>query len=103
MPGLAAIAFLQRDSVAGNWITQVDPRTKAVTPLVRALTDADYFAWAARGILIAAQGAKLYQWNPRRGREWEEIADWSAAGLTNASRLAVSPKGDRLAIVAVPR
>ena len=103
VPGSAAVAFLQRDSVAGNWIKQVDPRTKAVTPLVRALNDADYFAWAAPGILIAAQGGKLYQWNPRRGQDWEEIADWSAAGFTNATRLAVSPTGDRLAIVAVPR
>lgn len=102
VPGSAAIAFLQRDSVAGNWIKQVDPRTQAVTPLVRALNDADYFAWAARGILIAARGAKLYQWNPRRGQDWEEIADLSAAGLTNATRLAVSPRGDRIAIVAVP-
>jgi hypothetical protein len=30
------------------------------------------------------------------------VADLAAAGLTNVSRLAVSPQGDRLAIVAVP-
>jgi hypothetical protein len=103
VPGSAAVAFMQRDSARGDWITQLDPHTNAVTLLVRALDDADYFTWTTRDILIAAQGTKLYQWNPRRGRDWEEVADFSAAGLTSVTRLAVSPGGDRLAIVAVPR
>lgn len=103
VPGSAAIAFLQRDSVAGNWIKQLNPTTKDVTPLLRALDGADYFTWATGDILIAAQGTKLYQWNPRRSQDWEEVADLAARGLTNMTRLAVSPRGDRLAIVAVPR
>jgi hypothetical protein len=103
VPGSAAIAFLQRDSAAGNWIKQANPHTKGVTPLVRALDDADYFTWATGSIVIAARGTRLYQWNPRRSADWEEVADFSAGGLTNVTRLAVSPRGDRLAIVAVPR
>jgi len=103
VPGRAAVAFLQRDSAAGAWIKEVDVRTHAVTPLVRALEGADFFTWTPGGIVLMARGTKLYQWNPRRGRDWEEAADFGAAGLTNVTRLAVSPKGDRLAIVAVPR
>ncbi|HEY3219727.1 MAG TPA: hypothetical protein VGJ80_03270 [Gemmatimonadales bacterium] len=103
VPRSAAIAFLQRDSVAGNWIKQVNPTTKDVIPLVRALDGADFFTWTPGGIALAARDTKLYQWNPRRSQDWEEIADVSAAGLTNVTRLAVNPKGDRLAIVAVPR
>jgi len=103
VPGSATVAFLQRDSIAGDWIKEVDPQTKALTPLVRALAGADFFTWTPGGIVLSARGAKLYQWNPRRGPEWEEVADFAAAGLTNVTRLAVSPKGDRLAIVAVPQ
>jgi len=103
VPGRAAVAFLQRDSAAGAWIKEVDVRTRVVTPLVRALEGADFFTWTPGGIVLMARGTKLYQWNPRRGGEWEEAADLGAAGLTNVTRLAVSPKGDRLAIVAVPR
>ena len=103
VPGKAAIAFLQRDSVAGAWIKEVDVRTRVVTPLVRAFEGADFFTWTPGGIVLMARGTKLYQWNPRRGGAWEEAADFAAAGLTNVSRLAVSPTGDRLAIVAVPR
>lgn len=103
VPRSHTIAFVQRDSVAGNWIKEVNPQTKAVTPLVRALDGVDFFTWTPGGIALAARGTKLYQWNPRRGQEWEEVADFAAAGLTNVTRLAVSPNGDRLAIVAVPR
>ena len=103
VPGREAVAFLQRDSVAGAWIKEVDVRTGVVTPLVRALEGADFFTWTPGRIVLMARGTKLYQWNPRRGGEWEEAADLGAAGLTNVTRLAVSPKGDRLAIVAVPR
>jgi len=103
VPGSAAIAFVQRDSVAGNWIKEVTPQTKVVTPLVRAPDGTDFFTWTPGGIALAARGTKLYQWNPQRGQEWEEVADFAAAGLTNVTRLAVSPIGDRLAIVAVPR
>jgi len=102
VPGSSAIAFLQRDSLAGNWIKEVNLQTKAVTPLVRALEGAEFFAWTG-GIALAARGTKLFQWNPRRGQDWEEVADFAVAGLTKVTRLAVSPKGDRLAIVAVPR
>ncbi len=103
VPGREVVAFLQRDSVAGAWIKEVDVRTRVVTPLVQALEAADFFTWTPGRIVLMARGTKLYQWNPRRGGEWEEAADFAAAGLTNVSRLAVSPRGDRLAIVAVPR
>jgi len=80
----------------------VNLQTKAVTPRGRALEGAGIFAWTG-GVALAARGTKLFQWNPRRGESWEEVADLAGAGLTNVTRLAVSPKGDRLAIVAVPR
>ena len=103
VPRSPTIAFVQRDSVLGNWIEEVNPRTKVVTPLVRTLEGTDFFTFTPDGIVLAAQGTKLYQWNPRRSQAWEEVADVASAGLTNVTRLAVSPNGDRLAIVAVPR
>ena len=103
VPGREAIAFVQRDSALGAWIKEVDLRTRAVTPLVRAMDGADFFTWTPGGIVLMARGTTLYQWNPRRGAVWEAVADFAAAGLTNVTRLAVSPSGDRLALVAVPR
>ena len=102
VPGRTAVIFLQRDSVNGPSLSVIDVVTRRVTKLVKAPTDAEFFAWTPSGIVLTASGTKLYQWDSRRGGAWDEVADFAAAGLTNLTRLAVSPTGDRLAIVAVP-
>jgi len=102
IPGRPAVSFLQRDSVGGPSLQEVDVHTRRVAPLVKTPVGAEFFAWTPDGIALTAGGTKLYQWDPRRAGAWQEIADLASAGLTNITRLAVSAKGDRLAIVAVP-
>ena len=102
IPGREAVSFVQRDSVAGASLQEFDVRTHRVAKLVHAPAGADFFVSTPTGIVLTASGTKLYQWDPQRGGDWESVADFAAAGLTNLTRLAVSPKGDRLAIVAVP-
>ena len=106
IPNRPSVSFLQRDSVAGPSLQEVDVRTRRVTQLIKTPIGAEFFAWTPEGIALTASGSKLYSWEPRGGAggggAWQEVADFSAAGLTNLTRLAVSPKGDRVAIVAVP-
>lgn len=106
IPNRPSVSFLQRDSVAGPSLQEVNVRTRQVTQLIKTPTGAEFFAWTPDGIVLTASGSKLYAWDPQRGGSgadaWQEVADFAAAGLTNLTRLAVSPKGDRVAIVAVP-
>jgi len=102
IPGREAVSFVQRDSVAGASLQEFDVRTHRVTKLVQAPAGSDFFVWTTERIVLTASGTKLYQWDSQRGGDWEPVADFAAAGLTNVTRLVVSPKGDRLAIVAVP-
>jgi hypothetical protein len=102
IPGREAVSFVQRDSVAGVSLQEFDLLTHRITKLIRTPPGADFFVWTPEGIVLTASGTKLYQWDPQSGGNWELVADFAAAGLTNLTRLAVSPKGDRLAIVAVP-
>jgi hypothetical protein len=102
IPGRASVSFLQRDSVNGPSLREVDIRSRQVTQLVTTPVGAEFIVWTRDGIALTAGGTKVYQWDPRRGGAWQEVADFAAVGLTNLTRLAVSPRGDRLAIVAVP-
>jgi len=102
VPGHPFVSFVQRDSAAGPWLDELDVRTHRISQLVKVPAGADFFVWTRAGLVLTASGTKLLQWDPRRGSEWEEVADFAAAGLTTITRLAVNPKGDRLAIVAVP-
>ena len=102
IPGREAVSFQQRDSVAGNWLEAVDVRSHRVTKLVKTPPGADFFVWTPNGIVLTASGTTLYQWDPQSKGEWEPVADLAPAGVANVTRLAVSPRGDRLAIVAIP-
>src|SRR5206468_4296153 len=100
--GRMSVSFVQRDSVAGAALEELDIRRRRVTELTKVPAGADFFAWTPDGIVLTASGTTLYQWDSRRGGAWERVADLAAAGLSNVTRLATSPQGDRLAIVAVP-
>lgn len=102
VPGRKAVSFVQRDSVNGNWLEEVDLRSHQVAKLVKAPAGADFFVWTREGIVLTASGTTLYQWDSQRGGEWQTVADLAPAGLSNLTRLAVSPRDDHLAIVAVP-
>jgi dipeptidyl aminopeptidase/acylaminoacyl peptidase len=107
IPGGRTISFVERqpasqqDGAPTLWIRELDPRTKRITPLVRAVagaTDADC-AWTPRGMLLMAHGGALYGWRPG-DPDWTRVADLDALGLTGVTRLAVSPKGEWIALVA---
>ena len=96
IPGRHAVSFTHRE--AGFWIKELDLDTQAVTPLVE-LRDSEYYAWMPDGSILTGQESKLLRWHPAQNPAWQEAADFAAAGITGISRLAVSPRGDWLAIV----
>ncbi len=99
--GRRAISFVQEGAPDSTWwVAELDLSTRRIRSLVRTLPGVDQYAWTPKGILLMAKGAKLYQWNPARGPDWEVVADFTAWGIENITRLAVSPRGDRLALVA---
>jgi len=58
-----------------------------------------YVVWLPDGSALVAADTTLYRW--RRGEaSWTPVANLGAFGLHGVTRLAISPKGDRLAIVA---
>jgi hypothetical protein len=56
-------------------------------------------AWTADGkTILMSGGTKVYSWT-RGATTWVEVFDAAAHSLGAVSRLAVSPKGDAVAIV----
>jgi hypothetical protein len=58
----------------------------------------DYFTFYNNS-LFCAKGAKIYRYEMMKDTDWTLIADLTAAGLTNITRLAISPDGSRMAVV----
>ena len=102
IPGRPAVSFVQWVGKREPWLAEVDVNSRAVLRLVRMPAGAEFHVWTPHGLVLTAVGEKLYQWDPLSGGSWKEVANLRGAGLRSISRLAVSPSGDRLAIVAVP-
>lgn len=102
IPGRPAVSFVQWVGRREPWLAEVDVTNRAVLRLVRMPAGAEFHVWTPHGLVLAAVDSKLYQWDPLSGGSWKEIANLRGAGLRGITRLAVSPSGDRLAIVAVP-
>jgi dipeptidyl aminopeptidase/acylaminoacyl peptidase len=59
-------------------------------------------AWLSNGSVLVGSGSKLLSWQPGASA-FSEVVDLASAGITDITRLAVSPDGQWLAFVAVPR
>jgi hypothetical protein len=75
--------------------------TSRLTDAVPGATQA-HVTWTPDGTLLMAHDETLYAWKTGQA-EWRAVADLASLGLRNVTRLAVSPRGDRIAIVALPR
>ena len=101
--GSRHVSFVQRERTGDRTVLlvkEVNPATGAITTLVPAVEgsrEAD-LAWMPDGTLFMVKDEVLYSW--RRGQSgWREVQRLSLSGVT---RLAVSPKGDAIALVAPP-
>jgi dipeptidyl aminopeptidase/acylaminoacyl peptidase len=97
VPGRRAVSYAQRDSTR-FWVRVIDPVTGQGESLVRLPEGNEFFTWTSDGTLLSASGNRLLRWRKGDG-DWSEIARFTEPGLQQISRLAISPSGDRLALV----
>jgi hypothetical protein len=111
IPGPSSrISFVQRERSADPAtpprlvIKELNPSTREIsvlTPAVEGSREADT-AWTPDGTLLMVKDAVLYSW--KRGETgWKEVTTLERLSLTGVTRLAVSPNGALLALVARPR
>jgi ketosteroid isomerase-like protein len=59
--------------------------------------------WTSRGTLLMASGHAIYEWNPTKPDDWPIAATFDDPELQGLTRIAISPRGDRIALVSTPR
>ncbi|HYO99456.1 MAG TPA: hypothetical protein VER76_04655 [Pyrinomonadaceae bacterium] len=101
IPRREAFSFVHKISPDEWLIKTFDLKTKRSTTLTRTLPGSEDLAWTPDGTILMAQDSKLFRYDPAAPAfGWQQLADFSAAGLKKITRLALSPKADRLALVA---
>jgi hypothetical protein len=83
-----------------HWeIKAFDLRTRTSASLIATLTGSEDYAWLPDGRLLMGKDSKLFAVVPLSGQKWSQVEDFAVPGLQGISRIAVSPKGDRVAMV----
>jgi hypothetical protein len=101
VPGKAEVFSFVHKVAADNWVIKlVDVNAHKTTTLVQTLPGSEDLAWLSDGTILMAHDAKLFRLDPAHDTDWQQVADFTAAGLTHITRLALSPRADRLALVA---
>ena len=101
IPGTRMVSFVHREPSGEYWIKQIDADSKKIdrlTQVVEGSADRD-MAWMPDGkTILMSSGTKVFSWT-RGGSSWAEVFDAAPHQLGAVSRIAVSPKGDAVAIV----
>lgn len=99
VPHQDKFSFVQKVSDQ-EWLVNIyDLKSRSVATFIKAFPGVEDYAWTTSGILLMANGSKLFA-RKKSDFAWVELSDFSNAGLKNITRIAVSPKGDRIAVVA---
>jgi WD40-like Beta Propeller Repeat len=97
IPGERASSYLVTVSDDHREIRRYDWDSGESSAIAVPLEGGQDYAWTAGGALVMAIEGILYSYTPGADVDWLEIAD---LGLDETSRLAVSPDGTLLAVVA---
>jgi hypothetical protein len=85
-----------------HWeIKSYDFRVHTTASLIATLPAVEDYAWLPDGKLLMAKDSKIFAVVPQTDDKWKEVANYLIGGVTKITRIAVSPNGDRIAIVGV--
>ena len=99
-PGRGTLSYVHKES--DPWtIKELDPATRKTTILTPSIDGSEDLTWTPAGTIVMGAKSKLYIWRPREDR-WIEVADLRKSGVTEITRLAVSPDGKWIAVVSTP-
>jgi len=96
-PQSGEILFVDKNTEPWQ-IAAFHPETKNIRPLMSLFPAGEDFTIDSQGTIWTGNGSRLYR-RAERDNSWELVADFSALGIRNISRLATNPAGNRIAIV----
>ena len=95
------LLFVDKDTKPWQ-IAAYSPVTNSIQPVMPLFPASEDFTVDGNGNFWTGNGGKLYRRAPNAVR-WELMADFSASGISNISRLAINPAIDNIALVSEHR
>ena len=98
IPNTAMISFISHEHEDYE-IYSIDPLNSQKEYIADALKGSQDMAWTPDGTMLMGKDDKLYKLKPKEDKDWVEIASLEAFNLSGITRIAISPLGDKIALV----
>jgi len=98
IPGTELISFISHDNTDFE-IYSIDPLNSEKTYIADALINSLDMAWMPDGTMVMANDNKLYKLKRGIDKSWIEFASLESYKLTGITRIAISPSGNKIALV----
>ena len=83
-----------------SWhIKSLNINTGESTEILETIKKSQYYTWTPSGIILMGDGKRLYKFDPEVDTDWVELANLSDYGISEFTRITVSPNGNLLAVV----
>lgn len=99
IPGEEAMSFVRKPATGPWTICKLDVKTNKITTITTSIENREDLTWTPDGTIIMSDGVKLFSFNPRKNKGWEEVTVKTNGELKGISRICVSPQGDKIALV----
>lgn len=100
-PRLDGFLFVDTSRPDRNLVVDVDPVTLSRQAIAQMPDGSQDLVFGPDGTLYASAGSKVYAYSSEADGVWKSVADFGGFGLSNISRMAVSPDGRSIALVSV--
>ncbi len=98
IPGTSLISFISKEEKTWK-IKSLDPISGKTDFIINTPEGAEDMSWTPDGSILIGKEDTLYKFNPKKDKDWIKISSLAGFNLKGITRLTVSPKGDKIAIV----
>lgn len=98
IPNSDLISFVSKESQT-NLLKSLHPSSGVTKELLQLLDSSEDVCWTPNGKLLSAFNSTLIVHNPNKELKWDGVAFFNEDQIQGISRLAVSPKGNYVALV----
>ncbi|RUA07941.1 MAG: hypothetical protein DSY82_07545 [Flavobacteriia bacterium] len=98
VPGTDLISYISKSHETPE-IYVINPNNSEKKYIIDAFEGSEDMVWTNEGTILMGLGNKMFKYNPKTDKNWDEIKIISDLPVEDISRLAVSPDGKKIAVV----
>ncbi len=99
VPNSDVVSFISKSNPDSWEIKSLNPKSGERKFITNTLTGIEDMCWLSDGSILMAKDGVLFRLSPEKDKNWKEVASLKEYGISNISRLTVSPNGKKLAVV----